>query len=353
MMVSFLVTFIYVVFVYCNLVPQLQHLRFSRDPEPLQDIDPHVHVSTLTEIVGIVVSFHVIFFLFLLSFVRSILTPAGSIPKNGQWADKKYLDDRIPKSDADKVRRLMRPPPAQASSSSRSAQNSHYHPQHDHEDQREDELQKEPVKHFLRRLLVVERKSDGGLRYCKDDKLYKPDRSHHCSVCQECVLRMDHHCPWISNCVGFGNYKFFMLTLFYGMLCTAFLLGAMLPRLINVFEPITSNKQFMQYDLPIGVSYLACAITFVALSVFFFFHVWLTLNAMTTIEYREKRNHDDPDVRRRFEVAHTKFDKGHYHNFTDVFGPAYMWLLPIEADVQPDGTYSDVFCSTWDDVDMK
>jgi len=344
MMVSFLVTFIYVVFVYCNLIPQLQHLRFSHDPEPLSDVDPHVHISTLAEIVGIYVSFHVIFFLFLLSFVRSILTRAGSIPKTGQWADNKFFHDRIPKADADKVRKLMRP---------HAAQINHNKHTHDFEDLREDEMQKEPVKHFLRRLLVVERKSDGTFRYCKDCKLYKPDRCHHCSVCQECVLRMDHHCPWISNCVGFGNYKYFMLVLFYGMLCTGFLLGAMLPRMLNVFEPITSNKNFVQYDLPIGIAYFACALTFVALSVFFFFHLWLTLNAMTTIEYREKRNHEDADIRRRFEVAHTKFDKGYFHNFTDIFGPAYMWLLPIEADVQPDGTYSDVFCSTWDDVDMK
>jgi len=297
--------------------------------------------------VGIAVSFHVIFFLFLLSFVRSILTPPGSIPENGQWADEKILNDRIQKSDADKVRELItKPPPAP-----RPGTGGHHH---DHEEQRQDEITKEPVKHFLRRLMVVERKSDNvGFRYCKDDQLYKPDRSHHCSVCQACVLRMDHHCPWISNCVGFGNYKYFMLTLFYGMLSTAFLLGAMLPRLINVFEPISSTHYFVQYDLPIGVAYAACLLTFMALSVFFFFHLWLTLNAMTTIEYREKRNNLDRDVRRRFEVSHVKFDKGYYYNFADVFGPAYMWLLPIEADVQPDGTYSDVFCSTWDDVDVR
>lgn len=54
-------------------------------------------------------------------------------------------------------------------------------------------------------------------RYCKVCNVWKPDRTHHCSSCNRCVLNMDHHCPWISNCVGFYNRKYFMQLLIYSV----------------------------------------------------------------------------------------------------------------------------------------
>ena len=48
------------------------------------------------------------------------------------------------------------------------------------------------------------------IKNCKLCQCYKPDRCHHCSACNKCVLKMDHHCPWVNNCVGHYNQRYFL-----------------------------------------------------------------------------------------------------------------------------------------------
>ncbi|CAD7948168.1 unnamed protein product, partial [Amoebophrya sp. A120] len=172
---------------------------------------------------------------------------------------------------------------------------------------------------------LIEKKKDGLLRHCKWCAKYKPDRAHHCRVLGKCVLKMDHHCPWICNTVGFYNHKYFMLILFYATCCLWILFFSLQPFIRQI---ITESATGMM-ELPAVSLFLlifAASIGFllgIVVTSFFAFHLYLVSINSTTIEFCEKQG--QWEMQDQFE-----FDLGCFANFKAAYGENFFcWCLPF------------------------
>lgn len=172
-----------------------------------------------------------------------------------------------------------------------------------------------------RALPIYTRTFGGGVRYCHICKAIKPDRCHHCSVCDRCILKMDHHCPWVNNCVGYGNYKFFVLFLMYALIFCLYVAITTVPYFVQFWQDITSNAAARFHILFL---FLAAIMFAISVTILFCMHIRLSLVNQSTLEsFRAPIFRHGPDKE--------GFSRGSaLSNFRDIFGSRRShWLLPV------------------------
>eukprot|EP00435_Cladocopium_sp_Y103_P001062 s4245_g1.t1 len=183
-----------------------------------------------------------------------------------------------------------------------------------------------------RRVFMYERKKKTReLRFCSKEMTlgslkFKPDRAHYCRITGRNVLRMDHYCLYLANCVGYHNHKYFFLFLFYTLIATGTLDINLLPALY--YHTHTAGHTFMMAQGAMCSTVIAGI-----LGPFFSFHCWLMSHNMTTIEYCEKmRDKDESRPSDMGELRASHYDIGLFRNIQSVMGDNWMlWLLPISG----------------------
>ncbi|MCL4128642.1 UNVERIFIED_CONTAM: hypothetical protein GTU68_010469 [Idotea baltica] len=127
------------------------------------------------------------------------------------------------------------------------------------------------------------------LKYCFTCKIFRPPRASHCSICDNCVEKFDHHCPWVGNCVGKRNYRYFYLFLVSLAFLCVFILSSVIAHLVLYMGETDDGKERSFMDAVQGnpASVIEGIICFFAVwSIFGLagFHTYLTTSNQTTNE---------------------------------------------------------------------
>ncbi|ESO96848.1 hypothetical protein LOTGIDRAFT_115412 [Lottia gigantea] len=169
---------------------------------------------------------------------------------------------------------------------------------------------------------------ENSVSICKKCISPKPPRTHHCSVCNSCILKMDHHCPWLNNCVGFYNHHHFYLFCLYMWIGTIYVSYVGYDLFIQHFygnsvnshiqENIVNYKDEMFHNLVV-FEFLLCTGVSIALGLLTLWHSRLISRGETSIE-QHINGKERKRLKKKGRVFKNPYNLGIIANWKEFFG---------------------------------
>lgn len=144
------------------------------------------------------------------------------------------------------------------------------------------------------------------VKFCDTCLLYRPPRASHCSICNNCVQKFDHHCPWVGQCIGLRNYPYFIIFI---SSATALCIYVFVFSWIIILRQKGSLWSIMSRDILSVVLIVYCFISVWFVGGLTVFHFYLICTNQTTYE----------NFRYRYDKKENPYRKGVMNNFKEVF----------------------------------
>lgn len=118
---------------------------------------------------------------------------------------------------------------------------------------------------------------------CEHCGKIQPFRTRHCPICNECVLKFDHHCKWLGTCVGLKNHRKYWWFLFLENL----LLSWSSIQYISAMKSIGAEKNDTLLVIVI-VTVLVMVLCEMYIAQLLVYHTWLVVTNQTSSEMKKR-----------------------------------------------------------------
>uniref|UniRef100_A0A8D8YRS5 Palmitoyltransferase n=1 Tax=Cacopsylla melanoneura TaxID=428564 RepID=A0A8D8YRS5_9HEMI len=198
--------------------------------------------------------------------------------------------------------------------------------------------------------------------YCNLCNIYIINgKTKHCSICNKCIEKFDHHCKWLNHCIGARNYNGFLICILSALItCLIILFICIIELFLYFYNPTylnlnswthsskwihvyhTSNSSSFDFDnflynTPLNDRIFLCIIVIQGVLTFiitilllhlFLFHFYISYLGLTTYEYIKKFKSNDNVIASQAAPRHHLNESSNTINNT-----IYQNSLPVEENI--------------------